>query len=102
MKKPTRAQINKALREEPIVVKHIHAPDGALTDAEFIKHLKYVVSVRITQADLARYLNLDPRLISKAVNGYIQPQVASALGYKAMRHFNGTDAYRIWVKVSPK
>jgi hypothetical protein len=95
----TRAQINKVL-EEP-VVKHISQPEGSYTDEEFIVHIKQLKEVCThSSTSLAKEVNLDPRLISKAVNGYIQPQVASALGYKAMRHFNGTDAYRIWVKIN--
>jgi hypothetical protein len=96
----TRAQINKVL-EEP-VVKHIPQPEGSLRDDELIRLIVVRAWAENSHAALARLLNLDPRLISKAVNGYLTPQVACALGYKAMRHFNGTDAYRIWVKINQK
>ena len=93
MKNPTRAQINKVL-EEP-VVKHIPQPYGSCTDWEFLRYIEDEIRYCGSQSALASTLNLDRRIISKAVNGYLTPQVASALGYKAMRHFNGTDAYRI-------
>lgn len=92
--KPTRAQINKVL-EEPLMLPAKKGPVKVLTDEMFVKHLKERIREAGSAAKLARKLNIDRRYISKALDGIIQPQLASALGY-------GSQLLRIWVKTKLK